>query len=125
LGISSGKGQPVHERLNFERTSWRIKIENIHDRLETEIADQLIVEYGWQENQWCPSGLTRSQKRRVQHLRNDELHQNRHKVWQVKQTVDKGKCKAPVEVFAIFMLLAEFRANSDEEELDEEKAMAQ
>ena len=27
----------------------------------------------WQEGQWCPGGLTRSQKRRVQRLRNREL----------------------------------------------------
>ena len=30
-------------------------------------------EYVWQEGQWCLGGLTRSQKRRVQHLRNKEL----------------------------------------------------
>jgi hypothetical protein len=72
--------------LSFEKTSRRIKIENIHDRLEPKIADQEIIdkEYVWQKNQWRPSGLTRSPKRRVQHLRNDELHQKRHKVWQVK-----------------------------------------
>jgi hypothetical protein len=29
-------------------------------------------EYIWQKNQWCPRGLTKSQKRRVQRLRNDE-----------------------------------------------------
>jgi hypothetical protein len=90
--------------LNFERTSQCIKIENIHDWLETKIVDQQIVdkEYVWQEIQWCPSGRTRSQKRRFQHLRNDELHQKRHKVWQVKQIVDKGKGKAPVEISATF-----------------------
>ena len=40
-------------------------MKNIHDRLETEIADQEIVnkEYVWQGNQWCPSGVTRSQSR--------------------------------------------------------------
>jgi len=56
-------------------------MKNIHDQLKTEIADQKIVdrEHIWQENQWCPSGLTRSQKKRVQRLRNDELHQKRHK----------------------------------------------
>jgi hypothetical protein len=30
-------------------------------------------EYVWQKGQWCPPGLRRSQKRRVQHLRNQEL----------------------------------------------------
>ena len=31
--------------------------------------------YVWQEGQWCPGGLTRSQKRRVQRLRNKEMEQ--------------------------------------------------
>ena len=53
------------------------------------------------------------------------MHQKRHKVWQVKQTVDNGKGKAPAKVSAIFMLPAESRANDNEEESDEEVAMAQ
>jgi hypothetical protein len=117
----------VHERLNFEVTSRRIKIETVRDWLEREIADEEVEdkEYVWQKNQWCSSGLTRSQKRRVQRLRNDELHQKRHKVWQIKQTVDKGKGKALVEVSTIFILFAEFRASDNEEESDEEVVMAQ
>ena len=41
--------RPVHERLNFGETNQRIKMENIHDRLKTEIADQETVdrEYVW------------------------------------------------------------------------------
>jgi hypothetical protein len=37
--------------LNFERANRRVKIKNIHDQLEAEIADQEIVdkEYVWQE----------------------------------------------------------------------------
>jgi hypothetical protein len=53
------------------------------------------------------------------------FHQKRHKVWQVKQTVDKSKGRALVEVSAIFMLPAEFRANSDDVESDEEIVVAQ
>ena len=58
-------------------------------------------------------------------MRNDELHQKRHKVCQVKQTVDKSKGKTLVEVSAIFMLPAEFKADGDEVEPDEEIALAQ
>jgi hypothetical protein len=29
-------------------------------------------EYVWQKGKWCPPGLRRSQKRRVQRLRNQE-----------------------------------------------------
>jgi hypothetical protein len=53
----------------------RLKIESVHDQLGGRIADQDIVEqdmggyeqeeYIWQKNQWCPRGLTKSQKRRV------------------------------------------------------------
>ena len=49
--------RPVHEILNFERTSRHVKIENIHDRLKKEIVD---MEYVWLLNQCCPGGLTRS-----------------------------------------------------------------
>jgi hypothetical protein len=40
-------------------------------------------EYIWQKNQWCPRGLTKSQKRRVQCLRNDEQQEakKKSKVW--------------------------------------------
>ena len=58
-------------------------------------------------------------------MRNDELHQKGHKVWQIKQTINKDKGKAPIEVSAIFMLPTEFRANGDEVESDEEIAMSQ
>lgn len=57
-------------------------------------------------------------------MRNDELHQKRHKVWQVKQTVNKNKGKSLVKVSAIFWLPVEFRAIENEEGLDEEIAMA-
>lgn len=45
----------------------------------------------WQEGQWCLGGLTKSQKRRVQYLRNDELQRKKPKVWQARKIVDKGK----------------------------------
>jgi hypothetical protein len=44
-------------------------------------------EYIWQEGQWCPLGLRKSQKRRVQRLRNRELKQagiQRKQVWRPK-----------------------------------------
>ena len=59
----------------------RLKNISVHDRLRKRVVDQNWAdyeegdeeEYVWQEGQWCPGGLTRSQKRRVQHLRNREL----------------------------------------------------
>jgi hypothetical protein len=44
-------------------------------------------EYIWQEGQWCPPSLRKSQKRRVQRLRNRELKQagiQRKQVWRPK-----------------------------------------
>ena len=45
--------------------------------------------YVWQEGQWCPGGLIRRQKRRLQRLRNEELEQaqasNKPQVWRAKQ----------------------------------------
>jgi hypothetical protein len=48
--------------------------------------------YVWQKGQWCPSGLRRSQKRRVQCLRNQELKQagiNKRQVWRPKDKPDE------------------------------------
>jgi hypothetical protein len=82
-------------------------------------------EYVWQEDQWCSRGLTTSQKRWVQCLRNDELQRKKAEVWQVKQIADKGKGKTSTEISAIFMLPTEFRAIDHEEESDEEIGIAQ
>jgi hypothetical protein len=51
-----------------------IKINEINDHrwVDHEEEDR---EYVWQKGQWCPPGLRRSQKRRVQRLRNQELKQ--------------------------------------------------
>ena len=61
----------------------RLKNRSIHDRLGKRVVDQNWAdyeekddeEYVWQEGHWCPRGLTRSQKRRVQRLRSRELEQ--------------------------------------------------
>ena len=62
----------------------RLKNRSVHDRLGKRVVDQNWAdyeeegdeeEYVWQEGQWCLGGLTRSQKRRVQRLRNRELDQ--------------------------------------------------
>jgi hypothetical protein len=70
---------------------WRIKINEVDDHPRKRYAHQKWVdheeqerEYVWQEGQWCPPGLRRSQKRRVQRLRNQELKQvgiKRKQVW--------------------------------------------
>jgi hypothetical protein len=74
-------------------------------------------EYVWQENQWCPGGLTRSQKRRVQRLRNREIEEakrsKRTQVWRAKQTADSGKQSANIHM--ALLLPEEFRATGDQE----------
>jgi hypothetical protein len=74
----------VHERIGriYPNGSRRVKINEASDHPRKGHADQKWVdqeeqerEYIWQEGQWCPPGLRRSQKRRVQRLRNQELKQ--------------------------------------------------
>jgi hypothetical protein len=57
---------------------WGLKINRIDDQPRKRHADYRWVdhekeedlEYVWQKGKWCPPGLRRSQKRRVQRLRN-------------------------------------------------------
>jgi hypothetical protein len=74
----------VHERIGRIHPSdgRRLKINEVSDHPRKRHVDQKWVdqeeqqrEYIWQEGQWCPPGLRRSQKRRVQRLRNQELKQ--------------------------------------------------
>ena len=62
-------------------------------------------------------GLTRSQKRRVQRLRNRELEQaqasGRPQVWRAKRTADRGQPSANIRI--AFLLPSEFRAPADQE----------
>jgi hypothetical protein len=63
--------------------SRRLKINKIDDQPRKRYADHRWVdheeeeehEYVCQKGQWCPPSLRRSQKRRVQRLRNQELNQ--------------------------------------------------
>ena len=58
-----------------------LKNKSIYDRLGKRVVDQDWADYKegnerkyvWQEGQWYPGGLTKSQKRRVQRLRNKEM----------------------------------------------------
>jgi hypothetical protein len=91
----------VHERIGRMHPSdgRRLKINRIDDQPRKRHADHRWVdheeeedhEYVWQKGQWCPPGLRRSQKRRVQRLRNQELKQagiKRKQVWRPKDKLD-------------------------------------
>jgi hypothetical protein len=84
----------------------RIKITEINDQPRKRYTDHRWVdheeeedrEYVWQKGQWCPPGLRRSQKRRVQRLRNQELKQagiKRKQVWRPKDKPDGSGRSAP------------------------------
>jgi hypothetical protein len=83
----------------------RVKISEVDDHPRKRYAYQKWVdheeqerEYVWQEVQWCPPGLRRSQKRRVQRLRNQELKQagiKRKQVWRLKDKPDGSGRSAP------------------------------
>jgi hypothetical protein len=72
----------VHERIGrmHPNDGRHQKINEVIDHPRKRQADQRWVdqeeeerEYIWQEGQWCPPGLRKSQKRWVQRLRNREL----------------------------------------------------
>ena len=70
-----------------------------------------------QESQWCPGGLTRSQKIRVQCLKNKEMEQaqafSKTQVWRTKQIADRKQPSANIQM--AFLLPSEFRAPADQE----------
>ena len=74
--------------------------------------------YVWQEGQWCPGGLTRSQKRRVQCLRNKEMEQaqasGKPQVWHTKQITDRKQPSANIQM--AFLLPSEFRVNGESQQ---------
>ena len=69
---------------------------------------------------WCPEGLTRTQKRRLQRERRDELSKGKNSGQSEDQQQPDPKGKgASVDVNMVFMLPIEFLApSSDDEELD-------
>jgi hypothetical protein len=98
----------VHERIGrmHPNDGRCIKINEINDQPRKRYADHRWVdhekeedrEYVWQKGQWCPPGLRRSQKRRVQRLRNQELKQagiKRKQVWRPKDKPDGSGRSAP------------------------------
>jgi hypothetical protein len=97
----------VHERIGRIHPSdgRRVKINEVDNHPRKRYVDLKWVdheeqqrEYVWQEGQWCPPGLRRSQKRRVQRLRNQKLKQvgiQRKQVWRPKDRPDGSSCSAP------------------------------
>jgi hypothetical protein len=92
----------VHERIGRVHPSdgWHLKINKIDDQPRKRYADHRWVDheeeedqgYVWQKRQWCPPGLRKSQKRRVQRQRNQELKQEgikRRQVWCPKDKPDE------------------------------------
>jgi hypothetical protein len=61
--------------------------------------------------QWCPGGLTRSQKRRVQHLRQTkllELEAEAAKIWRPKKKANEPRTSADINM--AFFLHAEYQS---------------
>jgi hypothetical protein len=95
-----------------------LKINEVIDHPRKRQADQKCAdqeeeehEYIWQEGQWCPPGLRKSQKRRVQRLRNRELKQvgiQRKQVWRPKDKPEGSGRSAPACM--VYFLPNEFMA---------------
>jgi hypothetical protein len=100
----------------------RLKINEVIDHSRKRQADQRWAdqeeeerEYIWQEGQWCPPSLRKSQKRRVQHLRNRELKQagiKRKQVWRPKDKLEGSGRSAPPCM--VYFLPNEFMAPSNQ-----------
>jgi hypothetical protein len=100
----------------------RLKINEVNDHPRKRQADQKWVdqeeqerEYIWQEGQWCPPGLRRSQKRRVQRLRNQELKQaliKKKQVWRPKDRPEGSGRSAPACM--VYFLPNEFMAPANQ-----------
>jgi hypothetical protein len=114
----------VHERIGRIHPSdgRHIKINEVNDQPRKRYADHRWIdheeqerEYVWQKGQWCPPGLRRSQKRRVQCLRNQELKQagiKRKQVWHPKDKPDGFDRSAPA--FMVCLLPNEFMAPANQ-----------
>jgi hypothetical protein len=97
----------VHERIGrmHPNDDRRQKTIEVIDHPRKRQADQRWAdqeeeerEYIWQQGQWCPPGLRKSQKRRVQRLRNRELKQagiQRKQVWRPKDKPEGSGRWAP------------------------------
>jgi hypothetical protein len=83
-----------------------LKLNKIDDQPRKRYADHRWVDheeeedqaYVWEKGQWCPPGLRRSQKRRVQCLRNQELKEvgiKKRQVWRPKDKPDESGRSAP------------------------------
>jgi hypothetical protein len=73
-------------------------------------------EYVWQKGQWCPLGLRKSQKRRVQRLRNQELKEaaaRNKQIWRPKGKPDEHDPSA--DACMTFFLPSEFIAPKSQE----------
>jgi hypothetical protein len=111
----------IHERIGRMHPSdgRRLNIDRIDDQPRKRHADHRWVDhedkedhkYVWQKEQWCPPGLRRSPKRRVQCIRNQELKQagiKRKQVWRPKDKPDRSGRSAPTCM--VCFLLNEFMA---------------
>jgi hypothetical protein len=105
----------VHERIGrvYPSDGRLLKINRIDDQPRKRHVDHRWVdheeeedhEYVWQKGQWCPPGLRRSQRRRVQRLRNQELKQvgiKRKQVWRPKDKPD-GSCHSAPTCMVCFL----------------------
>jgi hypothetical protein len=112
----------VHERIGRIHPSddRRQKIIEVIDHPRKQQADQRWGdqeedEYIWQEGQWCPPGLRKSQKRRVQRLRNRELRQagvQKKQVWHPKDKPEGSSRSAPACM--VYFLPNEFMAPANQ-----------
>jgi hypothetical protein len=113
----------VHERIGrMHPSDYRRKKIEVIDHPRKRQANQRWAdqeeeerEYVWQEGKWCPPGLRKSQKRRVQRLRNRELKQagiQRKQVWCPRGKPEGSGRSAPACM--VYFLPNEFMAPANQ-----------
>ena len=132
----------VHDRLGDRVGYFPRNQEELEEMADARVPDEFIFcrdantyQVESRENrrpsvrqpQWCPVGLTRTQKRRLQRERREELSKGENSSKSEYQQQPNPKEKGPsADVNMIFMLLMEFLApSSDDEELDFSDEIAQ
>ena len=130
----AGRRVPVHDRLEKMADDRMQDDQPMHRDPEKE-----PYTHHASQPQWCPGGLTRSQKRRVQRLHQLEIIEEeqeqtlsrkgvRSQVWRAKPKANddhhSGSSAAPINM--VFIMPKEFMAPDDEDQGPElEKVMAQ
>ena len=118
----------VHDRLGFRfpENNRRLKMDDSYDYQKKRYASQDWTEYDeshsgyvWQKGQWCPPGLRKTQKRRVQRLRYREIKGATAQKMEQHQDEEPEKHSPSVDACMTYFLPLEFMAPENQDVQEE------